>query len=597
MKSLQRFIQQLEAWLTKRHLIIVACIILISLIFRIIYFNQISHSPLINFHHWSESDMNFFDSWGEYLAEEDWLADTSFHPHHSWHQEIAELYFQDHTVEYQTYIDSIQNSNIKLSPEKLLLNRWFGEKKYHQEPLYAYTLAATYAIGGKEIKTVYIWQMILGIFSIILIYLITRRYFGEIPGLLAAFIATFYGPMLFYEGVLLRTTAVTFSGLLLIYLFDKALTGTKLKRWLILGVISGAVFLLKGPFLLFIIGVPVITFFHNYHNKKSTVYPNLIFFAGVILTLLPLTIRNVYVGVSPFSFGGVGSISFINANNINSSSIFKLDQRITCDILESTDGKFFPTVIETLKTHKNTGSFLALMWEKFSAIWHWHEIPNNTSFYFYKTYANILNIAFITFYFLAPFALIGLFLSLIKKKQPWPLFLMIIVYVVALMGFFVFSRFRLPFIAILIPFSSYALYKGFKYVLTNIRYALLFTGITCLLFLWTSRKLPDGAHVDRYADYHVVEEYFYKAYYADLFQKNDHLQAIKQLKDQLSRSPDFINSLTGYNKVRSSDEQMIAIYYANINYKLAQLYKMEGNEFWANKYMIRSYELQKSSGY
>lgn len=103
--------------------------------------------------------------------------------------------------------------------------------------------------------------------------------------------------------------------------------------------------------------------------------------------------------------------------------------------------------------------------------------------------------------------------------------------------------------------------------------------------------------VERYADYHVAEECIYKSYYADLFQKNDHQHAIKQLKDQLSRSPDFINRLTGYNKVRFKDEQMIALYYANINYKLAQLYKMEGNEFGANKYMIRSYELQKSSGY
>ncbi|MCK5838432.1 MAG: glycosyltransferase family 39 protein [Bacteroidales bacterium] len=597
MKSLQRFTHQLEAWLTKRHLIIVGIIILISLIFRIIYFNQISHSPLINFHQWSESDMNFFNTWRVYLAEEDWLADTSLHPHHSWHQEIAELYFQKHEAEYQTYLDSLQNSNSVLSPEQLLLNRWFGEKKYHQEPLYAYTLAATYAIGGKNIKIVYTWQMILGIFSIVLIYLITRRYFGEIPGLLAAFIATFYGPMLFYEGVLLRTTAVTFSGLLLIYLFDKALTVTNLKRWFILGIISGAIVLLKGPFLIFIIGVPVVTFFYHYQNKKSTIFPALIFFAGVLLTLLPLTIRNINVGASPISFGGVGSISFINANNINSSSTFRLDQKITCDILESTDGKFFQTVIETLKTHKNTGSFLALLWGKFAAIWHWYEIPNNTNFYFYKIYAPVLNVTFITFYFLAPFALIGLFLSLIKKKQPWPLYLIIIVYIVALMGFFVFSRFRLPFIAILIPFSSYALYKGYKYILTSYRHALLFIGITCLLFLWTSRKLPEGTQIYRYADYHVVEEYFYKSYYASLFQQNNNKQAIKQLKDQLARSPNFISNLTGYNIVRYRDEQMIALYYANINYKLAQLYKMEGNEFWATRYMTRSYELQKSSGY
>jgi 4-amino-4-deoxy-L-arabinose transferase-like glycosyltransferase len=78
------------------------------------------------------------------------------------------------------------------------INEIYQGKVYHQEPMYVYLLAATYRLFGLDPNWIYLWQLLLGACTNVLVFLIGRRYFGSLTGLLAAVVVTGFRP---YYGI------------------------------------------------------------------------------------------------------------------------------------------------------------------------------------------------------------------------------------------------------------------------------------------------------------------------------------------------------------------------------------------------------------
>src|SRR6187401_2693296 len=92
----------------------------LALLLRVWLLIQLPNMPFSELHKHPDLDMNFFDAWGDRIAKGDFLTDTVWHPYHNWHKIAAENY------------------GVKSDEEgKAKWNEWYGEKTYHQEPLYA----------------------------------------------------------------------------------------------------------------------------------------------------------------------------------------------------------------------------------------------------------------------------------------------------------------------------------------------------------------------------------------------------------------------------------------------------------------------------
>src|SRR5262249_57840814 len=100
-------------------------------------------------------------------------------------------------------------------------------------------------------------------------------------------------------------------------------------------------------------------------------------------------------------------------------------QRHVGEILHHTGGQLWPTVVETLQTHRDAWSVLRQLWDKFLAVWHWYEISDNANFYYYSLHAPVLGWAPLRFAAVAPLALVGVALSWRRWPPTWPLLLML----------------------------------------------------------------------------------------------------------------------------------------------------------------------------
>ena len=102
-------------------------------------------------------------------------------------------------------------------------------------PLYSYLVGLTYRVIGDDVRFVFGWQMGLGVMSTVLIWLLARRFFGDLVGACAGALAVLCGPLVYYELFLLRESTIVFAGLGVVWLADRALTRGSWALFVLLG--------------------------------------------------------------------------------------------------------------------------------------------------------------------------------------------------------------------------------------------------------------------------------------------------------------------------------------------------------------------------
>ena len=462
--------EKLDQWCRKQHLWIMVAIVVFSVLLRIVYYQQCNSTCFINEHANPESDMSFFDEGANKIADGDILSKTVHHPQHQWMQLVADRYFQSHPDKLEQFRAKIGNDTLVNSPSKMLWNQWYGELTFQQEPLYPYFVALNYAIFGKNVHWVFIFQLLLGVLTNLLVFFVTRRYFGELTATIAAFLAVFCGPMLFYEMVLLRSSIAVFLGILVIYLTGEAIRKDKLLWWIITGLTTGLALLVHSFFILYILGMISVVLLTNRKKIQTGLKCSAAIILGLFLAISPAVYRNYTVGAPAMSLSSTSALSFVTMNNESFKSFigWNMNTQYLADIMAEADGKLLKTIIPTLKTHPSAGSYLSQVWDKLHATFSWYEIPNNVNFYLYREYIPVLFFTFISFLILSPLAITGIFLSFYKRIHAWPLYLMFLVYLFPMLAFMVLSRYRIIFVPVLIPFAALTVtellgtWKGWK---------------------------------------------------------------------------------------------------------------------------------------
>ena len=376
----------IEKWCGSHTWLTISAIIILSAVLRIAYFTQLNEFHLINQHQWSESDMFVFDQWADAIAAGDILSERYVQPEHNWMKRISTIFFTDHPDRFE-YYKNLAGSDpdpTKNSPSRMLWIDWFGKKAFPHEPLYAYFVALNYKIFGKDVRWVFVWQMILGILTNMLVFFVARKYFGELSGVIAAFLVVFCGPLIFYELTLLRSTFAAFFTILLVYVMGIALQEKTFSWWIAGGAVCGLSATVHAYFVLFAIIWYIFLSYYFYKNWKPLGTAAIGFGLGFLLVLSPIMIRNARMNLPLLNLSNNSAVSFITMNNNTFENFrgWKVEEKYVSDIMYATNGELFKTIIPTLKTHKNLGSYLSQVWDKFHATFSWYEIPNNVEFLF-----------------------------------------------------------------------------------------------------------------------------------------------------------------------------------------------------------------------
>ncbi len=595
------WMQRIERWLHRQRLAVILAIVAVSVGLRAVYVLQLSRGPCLWQHRWQQTDMSFFHAWAMQIATGDWLTDRALHPAHEWARTAAERHFREvpeEAAEMQRLVDADKDGR---SAAAHLWDRWYGGKQFHQEPLYPYLLAVTYTLLAPEVRLVFFWQMVLGVLSNVLIYLLARRSFGDTVGTVAGALGVLYAPLMYYELILLREAPMTFMGLACVWAVSRALDRDRAAWWFAAGAVSGAAILLKSTHLLFLVGVLGALACIRFREPARLAWAAGGLTLGCALLLMPVVTRNLAVGCPALSFSSVGPVTFILGN----AEDFKCTGGSTSfawqhigEILHRTGGRLGATVVETLGTHRDMWSVLQQLWAKFLAVWHWYEIPNNANFYFYSVHAPVLRWAPLRFIAVAPLAIVGLAASWRRWPLTWPLLVMLASCLAPLVVFGTMSRYRLSLVPVLIIFAAFAAVRLVEWAAARRwRPAVAAVASTAALALWMARPLPQDVPLIRLGDHFSVYEYYYGPMAHRCLSRNDYEGASQAIAEGLTGEPEVVRRMGPARAAQDSYESQLALGYAQLHQLYADYLARAGHQDQAARERARAEELRQAAGH
>ncbi|HYT77100.1 MAG TPA: glycosyltransferase family 39 protein [Vicinamibacterales bacterium] len=572
----------IEQWLALHRSIVVGIIVATAVLIRVLYFMQLNATPLMETQHWAQSDMHYYDAWAKRIAAGDWLSKSTSVPMHRWHDEIAQLYLTSHPDTKQGLEQEARTTGVEA--KALLWSRWMHVPQFYQDPLYSYLVALTYRVTGADVRHVYAWQLALGALEDILIWLIARRCFGDLVAAIAAGLAVLCAPLLHYELLLLRDSSIVVAGLLLAYLTHRTFQSARPAMYGVLGFAAGLSCLLKSTFLLWAVGIIVAVVL----ERRA---PRAIFAvaAGVILGLAPLAVRNVDVGVAPFSLASSGPLTFVSSNDANYPPDvgFGIQIPLLAAFLGDTDGGWREAA-RTVLASQSPATYTAMVWRKFDRAWHWYEIPNNENMYYTRRQAPVLAWLPVTFWLCAPLALVGLALATPRMRELWPLYLLVIVAAAPLVAFYVLGRFRIALIAATIPFAAFTIVEVVHRAATG-RYtaAAVIVAASAGVMMWTGRPLADDQLLIRTADWISPYSAFYQM---KVYEAGDakHWAVAAAWYQEFFRK--YEPSPTD---IAASGNPTLAPELADMHRECAQLLQAAGDRVQANAQLVQADELLK----
>jgi 4-amino-4-deoxy-L-arabinose transferase-like glycosyltransferase len=305
---------------------------------------------------------------------------------------------------------------------------------------------------------VFAWQMVLGCATVVLVYLLARELMGETAAIVAGVLAVGYGPLVYYEMLLLREATLVFATVGLMYLAVVADRRNSWRWWAAFGVAVGLGLLLKTTLSLFFACALVVIVIRNWPNVKRAATCIGAAVAGVIIALSPAIVRNVRVGVGEMELSSVGTITFVNSNAAdpeNHQFGFSLGSPAqTPRIMSESDGKFGRAIWLTIKSYPNAGAMARVIGMKVGWLCNWYENPDNSNFYFYREFVPVLKWLPIGFLLVGALSVVGIVVGLKDMSRWWPVYAMAITNVAVMLAFYVNSRMRIALVPELILFAA-----------------------------------------------------------------------------------------------------------------------------------------------
>ena len=370
--------------------------------------------------------------------------------------------------------------------QRIAAGDWLGKGVFFQAPLYPYFLGVLQFILGRNLWLIRLVQIALGAVSCALIFRVGRELFSRPAGIAAGLILAWYAPGIFFEGLIEKSILDFFLLSLLLFLLIQARDGRRWSQWLATGAVLGLLGLSRENALILAAVLPL---WIGLYFSDSPILNRLqwigLFFAGVLLVLVPVGMRNLAVGgefkLTTSQFG----VNFFIGNNPQADGTYGSVRNVIGEPhFEGKDAKrlaekalgrdLTPGEVSDYWWQKSwnyilsqPGQWFALLGAKWLLVWNAREIEDSDDFYIYQQWSWLLrSLAWVShFGILAPLAAMGIFLTVKQWRQLWLLYAMILSLAASVAVFYVFGRYRLPLVPFLALFAgagvarAIALYK------------------------------------------------------------------------------------------------------------------------------------------
>jgi 4-amino-4-deoxy-L-arabinose transferase-like glycosyltransferase len=513
--------------------VLVSVLVLAALV-RVVAYREIKDSPILELQRWSEADMSLYVSWARAIRAGDWLSRADQTPYHSWHGHMARA----------VHAASGSTEPFDERVGRRIWRGWLGEGNFYADAGYPYFLAVLGALFGEKVTVVYLVQTLLGLASVALIVYMAQRMFDSTVAFVAGVLAALFGPLIFFESVLLRSVLNTLTGLLAVASTMLALERPSRRRLLWLGLVSGVSFLVQATAILFALGAAALLVLRLRREPRRAAAAVGLVTLAFLLTVSPLIARNVAVGARPLSLPANGTVTFIHQNAVDSepASGF-MYSHYASDIMSRSGGRFWPAAVATVRTHPSLGSWLALCARRVLAFWSWYEIPNNANYYYFCLFARAVCAVAVTFASIGPLAAVGVILALRRGWVCVPALVYAGSGLLTSALVMTLSRLRLPYACALIPFAAFTIVSLLRWVGAR-RYlpALATAAAVAIAAVVLLRPQPATGSTVWAADYGTGNEIVVR-----LAQQkaaaDDYAGAIRKVEDQLKTEPETLRLL------------------------------------------------------
>lgn len=366
--------------------------------------------------------------------------------------DLRALPFFDHPVMDASYHDTWAR--------EILAGKISRGEPFFRAPLYPYLLALLYGISKGSYLAPRLAQMILGSLTSLMAFLLARRYFGRLAGVLAGLACAAYPTLIYFDGELLTESLFIFLSMLGLLLVESARDTDRRSLWLGAGVVFGLAMVTRPNIALF---VPVAVAGALIFSRRRLLAGVLIT-VGLLIPLAPVTIHNYAVSREFIPLVWQGGLNFYLGNNAAATGWSATSPEIRKDwyggyadmiaIPRQSLGRT-PTFGEVSDYWKAKGlafmrqqpvNWLRLTARKIGIFWNRMELPNNQDFNFMRLYSWVLRNPLVTFGSAAPLALVGLFAFRRRARRLYFLYGLLLTSFAGTVAFFVCDRYRLPFV-------------------------------------------------------------------------------------------------------------------------------------------------------
>jgi 4-amino-4-deoxy-L-arabinose transferase-like glycosyltransferase len=351
-------------------------------------------------------------------------------------------------------------------------------------PLYPAFLTTVFLVFGGGLSVVRIIQSVVGIATLVLVYVAGRRLAGKdeqggaTVGLVSVAGLLLYAQLTFYEGNLVATTLVTFlttAAFTLSLAIDQDCFGGGSKRppgsarpflhSLLLGMVLGAGALGRpNLFYLLAAAMPVWLFVRSGRRFRLA----LACIAGTVIVLLPPAIYNASRGGRFTPVTAHGGINFYIGNRPGGQAVYAPPDGMRRDmrgLIEDartaaearvgrrlTDaeasGYWFREALRGIEA--DPGGWLHLIGRKLLVFCNGAEVPDVIDITLYREACPVLRFLFIPFAVISPAALLGLAVVIRQRRHRSVVLLFVLASLASVLLFYVNTRYRLPVVPVLV---------------------------------------------------------------------------------------------------------------------------------------------------
>jgi 4-amino-4-deoxy-L-arabinose transferase-like glycosyltransferase len=408
-------------------------VFLLALALRVAYVHEDAAVIGLDVSRLSQTDNYVFAQWARLIADGDVLCREQPHAYHLWTREVA--------------------------PESKWLEWYGGQQIYHQAPFYPYLVAAVYTLFDRRPETIGYVQAVLGALTCWLTWHLARRLVSPLAGLAAGLLLACMGSFYFYDAFILRDSLMALLTIVLAVALSGAVERDRPSAWIGAGAALGLFTLAKetGQPLLLLTLLLLAWFWREQPRRLARAAALLL--VGWGLVTAPALWRNHEVGAPLMKLSTRGPEVVVAGNAAGQDGVgWHPPTETMRQILMDSNFQIGRTALLTVATHRaDPWGFVALLWNKTAACFNAWEVPNNVDFYLSRAHLTSLRLGFVSMWFVAPAALLGLLLGWPRRRELAVPYLLLIALTASIVVLYILGRFRVQIVPLLALFAGLAI--------------------------------------------------------------------------------------------------------------------------------------------